>query len=71
MFYLIVLQAAVCSFFGVKNDPKYIFEKMHNQAVLKTICLQLLDSKYNSSGTGQFTREIQACLCVITSHLYT
>jgi len=45
MFYLIVLQAAVCSFLGVKNDPKYIFEKMHNQAVLKTICLQLLDSK--------------------------
>jgi len=25
------------AFFGVKNDPKYIIEKMHNQPVFKTL----------------------------------
>jgi len=34
-----LFKAALCSFFGVKNDPKYIFEKMHNQPVFKAICL--------------------------------
>jgi len=27
------------AFWGVKNDPKSIFEKMHNQPVFNTICL--------------------------------
>jgi len=32
--------AAVRSFFFlVKNYPKYIFEKIHNQPMFKTICL--------------------------------
>jgi len=29
------LKAAVHSFLGVKNDPKYIFEKIDNQPVFK------------------------------------
>jgi len=33
------VKAAVRSFFGVKNDPKYIFEKIHNQPLFKTLCL--------------------------------
>jgi len=28
--YKVLLKTAVCSFFVVKNDPKYIFEKIHN-----------------------------------------
>jgi len=31
------LQSA--AFWGVKNDPKYTFEKIHNQLVFKAICL--------------------------------
>jgi len=27
------------AFLGVKNDPKHIFENIHNQPVFKTICL--------------------------------
>ncbi len=35
----IVNKAAVRKFFLVKNDPKSIFEKVHNQPVFKTIAL--------------------------------
>ncbi len=34
-----VLKAAVRNFFWVKNDPKSIFEQLHNQPVLKIIAL--------------------------------
>jgi len=33
------LKAAIRRFFRVKNYPKYIFEKIHNQPVFKTIYL--------------------------------
>ncbi len=33
------LKAAVRNFFWVKNDPKSIFEQVHNQPVFKTIAL--------------------------------
>ncbi len=33
------IKAAVRNFFLVKNDPKSIFEQVHNQPVFKTIAL--------------------------------
>ncbi len=33
------LKAAVRNFFSINNDPKSIFEQVHNQPVLKTIAL--------------------------------
>ncbi len=33
------LKAAVRNFFWLKNDPKSIFEQVHNQPVFKTIAL--------------------------------
>ncbi len=32
-------KAAIRNFFLVKNDPKSIFEQVHNQPVFKTIAL--------------------------------
>jgi len=40
-----IIKAAVRSFFWVKKDPKYIFEKIHNHPVFKTI-LPMLNSKW-------------------------
>jgi len=34
-----LFKAAVRKFLGLKNDPKLIFEQVHNQPVFKTICL--------------------------------
>ncbi len=34
-----LFKAAVRNFFLVKNDPKSIFEQVHNQPVFKTIAL--------------------------------
>ncbi len=36
---LALVKAAVRNFFLVKNDPKSIFEQVHNQPVFKTITL--------------------------------
>ncbi len=36
---LLFLKLQSVTFFGVKNDPKSIFEQVHNQPVLKTIAL--------------------------------
>jgi len=35
----LTLKLQSVAFLGVKNDPKYIFDKIYNQPVFKTICL--------------------------------
>jgi len=37
--FALVMAFTVIKTMGVNNDPKYIFEKIHNQPVFKTICL--------------------------------
>jgi len=37
---LVLIKAAVCHFCGVKNYyPKKMIEQVHNQTVVKTLCL--------------------------------
>jgi len=38
-------KAAVRSFLEVKNDPKYMFKKIHKQPVFKTLCSLIQDGK--------------------------
>jgi len=57
------------AFLGLKIIQNTYFTKYITNKVFKTLCLP--SNIFNSSGAGGFPWEIRACLCIITSHLYT
>jgi len=71
----LTVKASVRSFLGVKNDPKYIFEKIHNQPVFKT-CLgaiqngKLVKCKRLCSDFGVATEKKETTTGPMRKHTY-
>jgi len=60
---------SIKAFKTIKNDPNYIFEKVPASVQHSFFALARFKAVRLFSGTDGYLREIQACLCVITSHL--